>query len=157
MTATAQIINLSCVRIASCTEILKLKIYNKIVWNYFAFVLPYIFGRQLHFARMYVISILNECRIEHDPEQSCFIHNSTVFKYNLGIASHCKRIHLCFRKFKSNILMLLLIKSLVRSVAKYFRYCQTVTMINVEGRTTTVTLNSRNLHHLYHFQTLYRR
>ncbi len=55
-------------RIANLAEVFELQVNYKVVWDYFAFVLAHVLRRELHLARMDVVSILNKGCVEHDAE-----------------------------------------------------------------------------------------
>ena len=87
-----EIWNFCFVRIAHLAEVFELQVNHKIVGNYLAFILAHVLRRELHLARMNVVSILNESCVEHDTEES-FICDSDVLKHYFCVASHRKFVH----------------------------------------------------------------
>lgn len=67
LTTFTEVKDLRSVRVTCVTEIFKENIDLELLGQDFTFVFSDIFRGQLHFASTYVIAILNEGSIKHDP------------------------------------------------------------------------------------------
>ena len=72
LTPIAQVNYFGFLWIALCAEIFEENVDYKLVWEILSIIFSNIFGTQLHFTCLDVVSTLNEGRVEHDSEH-CFV------------------------------------------------------------------------------------
>lgn len=98
---------------------------------------------------MNVITVLNKCCVEHNPEQN-LIAEALMHEHNLCIASHRKRLFLVFGKHECYFFIILSVLLNCRK-AKYFSHLHSLAVVNDEAWSAScpryfryfVELNSR--------------
>ena len=117
------------------TEVAKDNIHLKIVWQYFAFIFPNVFRRQLHFPGNYVIVILNKGCVKHN---SANCSAAGVSENYFCIPPHREGHFLFFIQIHNNPpFMLLLFVSLARSVTVNKLDIHAVAVVNIKTGVTS--------------------
>ena len=127
-------------------EVIEENIDYEVFRKIFPFVLPNVFGAQLHLSSLNVIASLDKSGVEHDSKH-CLVGKPCMFEDNLDIAPQDTAILLLFSQEEdySPFFRRVLLRSWVR---KHFLDVQSPAMIHIEERYAAITRVGRNIYKL---------